>query len=600
MLGVINTAPNKPLQRFAASMCRGPVASYSELRKDCGQSVICSLRTSKQSRYLGWFGMLYVCLLGLLLGTPRTAVAQTAHYEITQLPPVARVAQQPVSEFGADSDFEAPQQSTENFGNPNDDTDPTITPAGPLEDQDVPLGTWPDTPEQPRTPGTPVGANAYKSLYFDNDFSYLDDPATPPRNLIEELKRIRITPLTTLEFGGDYRVRLHDEHNGRLNGLDDNLVLQRTRFYTHFRRQDTLRVYVEMLDATSSWENLHPRPFDENQLDMVNGFVDLRLWDDLDDAELWGRVGRQEIIFGSQRLVSDRSWRNVPVFHEGARLMWRADKVAIDGFWLRPLDKAIHKTDRPNFDNVDQSQDFSGALATYEMSDLATLDLYYLRLTDRDPVALGHNGQFGGFEYNTFGSRWVGDLGPVLGEFEGGYQFGNHADDRQSAGFYTIGIGQEWTEATWSPSFWVYYDWASGNENPYSSTHGTFYQMFPRGHYYLGWADIIGRMNIRDFNMRLTAKPDKKIALALWYHMFQLDQARDALYNPSSVPVRWDPSGAAGRDVGNELDFSVTYITNRQAETLIGYSYLFAGDFLKRTGNGKNVGFFYLQQILRF
>jgi hypothetical protein len=92
--------------------------------------------------------------------------------------------------------------------------------------------------------------------------------------------------------------------------------------------------------------------------------------------------------------------------------------------------------------------------------------------------------------------------------------------------------------------------------------------------------------------------------LVLWYHNFHLASARDALYNGAGVPVRFDPSGAAGRFVGNELDILLTLYLNPHADFQFGVSNFWAGSFIERTAPTPTAAedpfFFYTQFTFRF
>lgn len=165
------------------------------------------------------------------------------------------------------------------------------------------------------------------------------------------------------------------------------------------------------------------------------------------------------------------------------------------------------------------------------------------------------------------------------------------------------GLGYERAKAKFKPRLWAYYDWASGDANPSNGVHGTFNQLFPWAHRYFGFMDLVGRQNIRDFNLLFTASPTKKTNFTIWYHIFHLAQARDALYNSSGVPYRISPTGSAGTYVGQELDLLLQYVVNPRADVLFGYSHFWAGNFVKATnpvGVSGNAGFYYSQWSWRF
>jgi len=492
---------------------------------------------------------------------------------------------------------------------------PSATPGEPEEIQEEAEMPQRITPEEERP-----AMEAYKRLYYDNDFSYLNDPSNREFYLGDVFKQRPVGRRGMLDLGGEYRLRGHHEFNLRgrnLTGQSDDFVLQRTRFYGNLKLDDGVRLYGEGLDSATSFQRHAPLTTEENGIEALNLFADLRLVDG-ERGEFWGRVGRQELAFGQERLVSPAEWNNILRTFDGARLFWRGRDWNIDAFWVRPVAfGALPKRQlRPN--RLDVTQDFYGVWSTYEPTPALeevqeeaeairpgaakhTFDFYYLGLTVYDaPISAAYPV---GANFQTFGSRWQGRQGNLLCELEGAYQFGRYGSALQSAGMTVSGIGYEFAKSRWAPEFWVYYDWASGNANPGGSTHGTFNQLFPWGHRYFGFMDLVGRQNIRDLNLQASASPTEKINLLLWYHVFHLAQARDALYNAAGTPIRISPSGAAGTYVGQELDLLCQIVVNPRADVVFGYSHFFSGSFVKATnppGVSGNADFYYSQWTWRF
>ena len=87
----------------------------------------------------------------------------------------------------------------------------------------------------------------------------------------------------------------------RLDGQSDNFLLQRTRLFVNAKKGNWLRIYGEAIDATSSWEDFTPRGINENRFDALNLFADVLLHETC-EGNYWGRGGRQELLYGNQRL----------------------------------------------------------------------------------------------------------------------------------------------------------------------------------------------------------------------------------------------------------------------------------------------------------
>lgn len=409
-------------------------------------------------------------------------------------------------------------------------------------------------------------AAAYKPLFYENDFSYLLDPAYGGWLPGESLKQLEPAPWLTLDVGGQYRARYHHEQNMRglgLTGRDDRFLLHRSRLFANAQLGERFRVYAEYIDAVSNYEDFAPRPIEENRSDVLNGFIDARLLEAC-DGSLWARAGRQELLYGDQRAISPLDWANTRRTFDGAKVFWRGEQWDADAFWTRPV-----PPDARNFDNPDLSQEFLGLYTTYKGLERGPLDLYFLRYAEYSGAP--------DFDFNTFGARRRGELNNWLWDLEGAYQFGNFGAADASSGFFTCGGGRRF-EAPWNPTLWLYYDWAEGDETQGAGYH----HLFPLGHRYLGFMDLFGRRNIEDFNVLLTAAPREKITLQAWWHVFWLQRGDDIPYN-----VLMGPSPAIGtpivpggsRYLGQELDLLAAWALHPRMELQLGYSYFWSGEW---------------------
>ncbi|MBM4069080.1 MAG: hypothetical protein FJ271_09070 [Planctomycetes bacterium] len=172
-------------------------------------------------------------------------------------------------------------------------------------------------------------------------------------------------------------------------------------------------------------------------------------------------------------------------------------------------------------------------------------------------------------------------------------QFGDQQARGIFAGAASCGGGYHFKCAPWRPTFWAYFDYASGSNNPDGGSFNTFNELFPFGHYYLGWADLIGRRNIFDGNCHLFLYPTNWTQIWLAYHHFWLASPRDALYNAAGIPSRRDPTGAAGSNVGNEVDCIVNFTLSKHQNVMIDYNHFFGGRFVQQTGGRADAGTLY-------
>jgi hypothetical protein len=489
----------------------------------------------------------------------------------------------------------------------------TIPPTGPGYYSAWDMITGKYSEKRPPQPYGPTSIMLYG--FFDSDFRYLDKPDAEYQSPSDALKRMHIGDHWMLSIGGEQRIRYLDEVDSRLSTKDQTYWLSRTRVYGDLWYEDKFRVYVEFIDAQRFEGNilLPPLATDRDWGDLLNAFVDVKLMD-LNDAPVYARVGRQELYYGSQRLISDLDWANTQRTFEGFKVFRHSESFDVDFFCVQPVIPPVAN----KFDTRDDHQTFSGAWFTYRPEKSQAIDLYYLNLDNADGLAAGQvvgtKRPTGAYNVSTVGSRYAGDYDKRwMWDFEGMYQFGSFVNQSISAGSYTTAAGYCFNNVQMSPQFWISYDWASGDHNPGTTdTHGTFNQLFPFNHYY-NFLDLVGRQNIRDLQFQFVFYPTKWITAGTQYHIFHLDSAKDALYNSAGAPIRISPTGIAGTQVGDELDVFVNFHLTARQDLFIGYSKLFQGEFLRETNvlppgtttpskkNGAgSPELFYVQYSLRF
>ncbi len=431
---------------------------------------------------------------------------------------------------------------------------------------------------------------------FDINFNYLEDP-NHEKDLFDPLKRIHIGDDILLSFGGQFWFRFQNETDSRLNpaGRDNSFQLTRLRFHADLWYQDKVRLFAEFIDARQGGEELIPLGIDRNQTDMLNIFMDVKMFE-AKGGKAYVRVGRQELTYGSQRLISSLDWVNTRRTFQGVKTFWHTPKFNLDAFWVRPM-----ITEYKKFDQWDKKRDFVGLWGTYKPEKKGNAaDFYFLTLLDNRGVSIGQAGIMGDAEIYTIGSRYIGTYQRFLYELEGMYQFGNNSNQDISAGAVAVGGGYR-VPLPLNPQFWLRYDYASGDDNlGVGGTRNTFNHLFPFGNYYMGWLDRVGRQNIHDFNAQFSFHPQRWLTFISQYHRYYLASKTDFLYNAGGAATLRDPTGASGSHVGDEIDFRFNIHVDRHQDILLGYSKMWAGTFMKATRPGVNPDLFYMQYNVRF
>ena len=433
---------------------------------------------------------------------------------------------------------------------------------------------------------------------YDIDFRYLDTPGHE-KDIFDPIKRMDLGNDWLLSFGGNFWYRYTHETDSRLNtaGTNNDFHMLRTRFHADLWYKDKVRLFAEGIDARAFGSELPPLVTDRNHADILNLFTDIKLAN-VNNGPVYVRAGRQELLYGSQRLISTLDWVNTRRTFQGVKAFWRTPGWDIDAFWMRPM-----VIEKGNVDNWDTNQNFYGLWASHRPKPGHLIDLYYLSLDNNRNVSptnlsLGNIMQ-GNSIVHTLGGRLVGNIDSFLYELEGMYQFGQRSNLDISAFAVATGVGYR-LPMPMNPQAWIRYDFASGDSKSTDGRSNTFNQLFPFGHYYMGFLDRVGRQNIHDFNAQFTMHPVPWITFISQYHRFYLANNRDYLYNAAGLATLRDITGQSGSHIGDEIDFRANFHVNRHQDVLVGYSKMFSGNFLEKQAPGISPDLFYVQYNIRF
>ena len=400
----------------------------------------------------------------------------------------------------------------------------------------------------------------------------------------------------TASYGGQFRYRVHFEQNKNLmdtSPVHNNFSLYRTRIHVDVRHvEDGWRVFAEGLDARISGESRPPTGIDRNDLDIQNLFVE-KNWD---GGAV--RLGRMELQEGAQRLVSPLEWGNTRRTFEGGLLRLDHGGATTDIFATRPVVIDVHADDDPN-----DSASFSGVYHSRKTDGGLLVDVFGLVSDETDPLFTGGDGDMGDRQVYTVGGRLAGKHEQTDYELWAATQFGEQANNDIDAYAWELRMGQTFPDCEMQPRVGLDILYASGDGDPTDDETGTFNQLFPLGHAFLGYIDLVGRQNIVDVSPSITAKTSDRTEARLAWHKFRLAEDEDALYNAGGAPTFVDTSGASSGDVGDELDLTLGWrpeFLDPHSHVLFGFSRFFAGQRMDDLGGSEDATLFYMQYTLTF
>ncbi|WP_432799525.1 alginate export family protein [Poriferisphaera sp. WC338] len=397
-----------------------------------------------------------------------------------------------------------------------------------------------------------------------------------------------------LSIGGQLRTRVESWDNFGFNkNNDDTFVLSRILLHGDLHLGENVRVFVEGIGAFSNDRELPGlnRGLDVNQGSLQQAFVDVIL--PLENiGKLTLRTGRQHLLFGSQRLVSPLPWANTQRKWDGFSANLKTDSADLTAFYTHFVPVKKYQFDQ------EESIKFWGLFAKGAIENTgAKWNAYYFGY---DRPSATFNGTTGAEERHTLGARLFGNLGDsgIDYDFEGAYQFGRVGAGDVRAYMLAAEVGYKFDVKTYTPRVAMGLDIASGDDSAGGDVQ-TFNQLFPLGHKYLGFIDIIGRQNIIDFHQSIGVPITKKLKVSAAHHYFWRADENDGLYNAGGGLVRAGGAGTS-KKVGSEIDLTVKYAIDRHATIQAGYSHFFAGQFIEDTGTSDDIDFAYLQFVYNF
>ena len=435
---------------------------------------------------------------------------------------------------------------------------------------------------------------AYQLRRFDEDWSVLKGVDLKATGDFWDL--LKFIPLNRdesvwLSLGGQVRERAeyfrHYLFGASTPKDTDAYLLSRFRLSADLHVTPYVRMFVEGKSSFSLDRDLvggRTTSF-VDEFDLQNGFADIMIPLG-EQANVTLRGGRQELLFGAQRLVGVSDFTNVRRTFDGGQGIIRIGDWTISPFWAE-----LVVVDKYKFNESTPDNKLFGIYSTGPLHFLpVNLDLYWL---GADNAGVTINGTSGRERRQTLGARTWGKIGQTNLDFEieGAGQFGTVGRRDVAAGMFTTNLGYTLPIPPLSPRVYLEFDYASGDGRP-GGTVGTFNQLYPTAHSFLGYIDYIGRQNIISPSAGVTLSPARDLTLSLQQYFFWRASDHDALYNKSGGVFRQGTVTTASY-VGAELDLYAIYNFTRHLLGYVGYSRFFAGEFIRKTGSAKDSDFLY-------
>jgi hypothetical protein len=428
---------------------------------------------------------------------------------------------------------------------------------------------------------------AYQMMRYDEDWSVLSDSAKRS-DWLDSLKYIALgRPGWFLTIGGEARERYEvlDQPGFGVGPADHNgYLLQRYLLATDFHLSNRFRVFAELQSGLEAGRNGGARPTDGDRLDLHQAFVDWRI----SGGESQGvtlRLGRQELAFGSGRLIAPAEGLNLRRSLDGARINIKKGKVDFNATALRLV------ANKPGvFDNVpDHTQTFWGAgfIMPRPFWKIAFIGVYYLGFDNKRAIfARG----IGRESRETFGAHIWKRTGPWDYDGEGLFQTGSFRGAPIRAWALSEDLGYTFSPAPLHPRLGVRADITSGDKGPGHRAVGSFDPLFSAVPAWSGPSALLGGTNLIDVTPSVRLKFSPSLGLTLEASRFWRESRHDAVYTAFNTPLR-PANPKASRYIATAPSATLAWQATRHMFYSIIYTHFFTGALFDTSPPNKNVNY---------
>lgn len=420
----------------------------------------------------------------------------------------------------------------------------------------------------------------FQGLRFNENYEYLKSDTTD--NWYQKMK---FTPLNSsasfyLSQGGEVRYQFQhftNEDWGESPVTSYNSFYTRFLYHTDFHISQYFR-FFNQFNSTFAVGRVTPnRPIDENNLDIQQLFFDV-----YPHKEITLRIGRQELLYGSQRLIAVREGPNNRQSYDAAKIEWKKKDFKMDAYYSHPV-----RVQQGVFD--DKFNEREKLWSTYAVFNsvpiIHNIDLYYIGYYNQQKR---YNSGIGEELRHSTGTRIWHTSSTWNYDFEALYQFGTW--NNQFIIAYTASLDASYTfeKVKTKPTIGLKTEIISGDRSSSDNQLNTFNPLYPRGAYF-GLAALIGPANLIDFHPSFSFNPSENLSISADYDVFWRYSVRDGIYGPNVVLIFDENS--PNRFIGHQLGMACEYQPNSFLKITPEIMWFYPGAYLKDVSPGKQVFF---------
>ncbi|GGN07434.1 alginate export family protein [Dyadobacter beijingensis] len=421
----------------------------------------------------------------------------------------------------------------------------------------------------------------FKTLRYEEDYSAIQPDSA---DFYSQVKHIPLGKKHSyLSLGGEVRYQYFWYKNpgwGSEPEDQDGFMLSRILTHADLHWGNHFRLFAQLQSSFAAGNTEPASPVDENPLDIHQLMMEADLYAK-NNQRLFLRMGRQELSYGSQRLISVREGPNSRQSFDAARLIYDAKYLRADAFYANYVQGRKGIFDERFWDG--SSQLWGTYVTLPQISSFPGVDLYYLGLSKKSVFA----DAVGRERRHSLGTRIWKEASGVSFDFEAVYQFGSISMSQIRAWTVSMDASYKPHMERLAPVFGIKSELISGDRTPGDRLLNTFNPLYPRGAYF-GLASLIGPYNLTDVHPYVQWEVCRRITWSMDYDLFWRMGREDGLYAVNGALIH-DGRGIKHKGIGKQLGTDVNFRPGRFLDFKVEFTWFDTGKFLRFAGLGKSI-----------
>lgn len=432
-------------------------------------------------------------------------------------------------------------------------------------------------------------------LRYNDNFNYLKIDSVHKKGT-ERLKFISLGSACNVSLGGEMRAQMQYYRNFNFGDLPSapnqprtSQLWHRAMVHSSIEIGKKFRLFAQLGSTFRFLNPNSPVPeIDENHLSLHQLFGEYRF-----NRKWMARVGRQEMSYGSHRIITFREGPNTRLTFDATVIKYNSEKRKLDLIALSPV-----VSRKGMFDDAAFKDFIIGVYATeILLPKKLMLDYYFLNF---ESSRRKYSYQEGFESRRVAGFRAFSQNRILNYETELTYQFGSFNNLRVSAYGLFADVNFSLLPRV-NLVLGTAGNYVSGDRSKGDNRLNTYNTLFSKPQY--GLTAPIGASNVITFNPYLRVNPVRRSSIYAGAYAIWRQSNQDGSYTPDGTLIRPRPekvSIATDRRLGTLVSLETSYSVSKHLSFAFDASHFFAGKFMVQTGRGKDITYLSLKAGYKF